>query len=263
MLWEATVTPPHGRTELERLADIDARGERLRAGRVRGGLPGASRHARARHRAGLVVARASSYRGLALDDDALYMATADGEVVALKARTGAEIWRQKALLHRGLSARRGHGRCDRGRRLPGLRALARQGDRGARRARQRRQGARISTAPLAVGQHGAGAATTAARSALSGNTARRIAQQGGRCGAAAGSPGGSPCGNPLRRQRLPASARADRTRDGATCRDASGRQASGRQVAAAHGRDLKAAPCCPSSRSSADPTSANRRCSTC
>jgi outer membrane protein assembly factor BamB len=46
---------------------------------------------------------ASSYRGLTLDDDALYLSTADGEVVALKARTGTEIWRQKALLHRGLS----------------------------------------------------------------------------------------------------------------------------------------------------------------
>jgi hypothetical protein len=47
---------------------------------------------------------ASSYRGIALDDDALYIANADGEVVALRRRTGAEIWRQKALLHRGLSA---------------------------------------------------------------------------------------------------------------------------------------------------------------
>jgi outer membrane protein assembly factor BamB len=47
---------------------------------------------------------ASSYRGLGLDEDALYVATAEGEVVALRRRTGAEIWRQNALLHRGLSA---------------------------------------------------------------------------------------------------------------------------------------------------------------
>src|SRR5262249_26111822 len=33
----------------------------------------------------------------------LYMATADAEIVALRRRTGAEIWRQKALLRRGLS----------------------------------------------------------------------------------------------------------------------------------------------------------------
>jgi len=37
-----------------------------------------------------------------LDEDALYVATADGELVALKARTGAQIWRQKALLHRAV-----------------------------------------------------------------------------------------------------------------------------------------------------------------
>jgi len=47
---------------------------------------------------------ASSYRGMTLDADVLYMVSADGEVVALRARTGTEIWRQKALLHRSLSA---------------------------------------------------------------------------------------------------------------------------------------------------------------
>jgi outer membrane protein assembly factor BamB len=47
---------------------------------------------------------ASSYRNLTLDADDLYMATADGEITALRTRTGAELWRQKALLHRGLSA---------------------------------------------------------------------------------------------------------------------------------------------------------------
>jgi outer membrane protein assembly factor BamB len=48
----------------------------------------------------------SSYRGLNLDMDAenLFVSTSDGEVVALRRRTGAELWRQNALLHRGLSA---------------------------------------------------------------------------------------------------------------------------------------------------------------
>ena len=36
--------------------------------------------------------------------DTLYISTADGEIVALRTRTGAELWRQNALLHRGLSA---------------------------------------------------------------------------------------------------------------------------------------------------------------
>ena len=102
--WEATITPPHGRTELERLADIDS------AVRVSGqdvytvGFQG--RVAMLALETGQIwwSHEASSYRGLTLDEDALYVATADGELVALKARTGAQIWRQKALLHRGLSA---------------------------------------------------------------------------------------------------------------------------------------------------------------
>jgi outer membrane protein assembly factor BamB len=102
--WEATVAPPHGRTELERLVDVDS------TPRVSGqdvftvGFQG--RVAMLALDTGQVWVShdASSYRGIALDDDALYMANAAGEVVALRRRTGAEVWRQKALLHRGLSA---------------------------------------------------------------------------------------------------------------------------------------------------------------
>ncbi len=47
---------------------------------------------------------ASSYHGLGIDDDALYMASADGDVIAMRKRTGVEIWRQSALAHRRLSA---------------------------------------------------------------------------------------------------------------------------------------------------------------
>src|ERR1700683_2231162 len=47
MQWEAIITPPHGRTELERLHDVDSPG----------GFSGAGRHAGARHRADLVGAR--------------------------------------------------------------------------------------------------------------------------------------------------------------------------------------------------------------
>lgn len=102
--WEATITPPHGRTELERLDDIDT------AVRVSGqdvytvGFQG--KVAMLAMDTGQVwwSHDASSYRSLALDEDTLYVASADGEIVALKTRTGAELWRQKTLLHRGLSA---------------------------------------------------------------------------------------------------------------------------------------------------------------
>jgi outer membrane protein assembly factor BamB len=102
--WESQVTPPHGRTELERLVDIDSAvgvaGHDVYAVGFQG------RVAMLALDTGQVwwSHEASSYRGLVFDDDTLYMSDANGEVVALKARTGAEVWRQKGLLHRGLSA---------------------------------------------------------------------------------------------------------------------------------------------------------------
>jgi outer membrane protein assembly factor BamB len=102
--WEATVAPPHGRTELERLVDIDS--TPLVSGQDVFTVGFQGRVARLALDTGQVwwSRDASSYKGIALDDDALYIAMADGEVVALRQRTGAEIWRQKALLHRGLSS---------------------------------------------------------------------------------------------------------------------------------------------------------------
>jgi outer membrane protein assembly factor BamB len=102
--WEATIAPPHGRTELERLVDIDT------AIRVSGqdvytvGFQG--KVAMLAIDTGQVwwSHDASSYRSLTLDDDTLFLATADGEIAALRTRTGADLWRQKALLHRGLTA---------------------------------------------------------------------------------------------------------------------------------------------------------------
>ena len=104
VLWEATVTPPHGRTELERLSDIDSAvgvaGHDVYAVGFQG------RVAMLALETGQVwwSHEASSYRGLTLDADTLYVASAEGEVVALRGRTGVELWRQRALLHRGLSA---------------------------------------------------------------------------------------------------------------------------------------------------------------
>src|SRR6185369_6313789 len=46
----------------------------------------------------------SSYRGVDVDDDQMYIATSLGEVVALKKTSGAEVWRDNSLKNRGLSA---------------------------------------------------------------------------------------------------------------------------------------------------------------
>ena len=102
--WEATIAPPHGKTELERLDDVDSTPHVSGQNVFTVGFQG--KVAMLALDTGQVWWQhdASSYRGIALDDDALYVASADGSVVALRRRTGAEIWRQKALLHRGLSA---------------------------------------------------------------------------------------------------------------------------------------------------------------
>ncbi|HEX6572888.1 MAG TPA: PQQ-binding-like beta-propeller repeat protein, partial [Steroidobacteraceae bacterium] len=44
----------------------------------------------------------SSYRGLALDPDQIYVATSDGSVVALRRRDGTVLWQQDGLKRRGL-----------------------------------------------------------------------------------------------------------------------------------------------------------------
>ena len=45
----------------------------------------------------------SSYRGLAVDEENLYVTQSDGIVVALRQRDGSEIWRNEKLKRRGLS----------------------------------------------------------------------------------------------------------------------------------------------------------------
>jgi outer membrane protein assembly factor BamB len=46
----------------------------------------------------------SSYRGLSVDADNLYVTESDGIVVAMRQRDGAEVWRNDKLKRRGLSA---------------------------------------------------------------------------------------------------------------------------------------------------------------
>jgi outer membrane protein assembly factor BamB len=103
-VWEVTLAPPAGRTELERLVDIDspmrAAGDDLYVVAFQGRL------ARIGRETGQVAwtRELSSYRGLAVDEDAVYVSTAEGEVVKVGRRTGVEMWRQKVLGHRRLSA---------------------------------------------------------------------------------------------------------------------------------------------------------------
>jgi outer membrane protein assembly factor BamB len=102
--WEATIAPAHGKTELERMDDVDS------TVRVSGSDVYAIGFQGRISMLALDTGQtwwshdASSFRAIGLDDSSLYISTSDGEVVALRRRTGTELWRQKALLHRRLSA---------------------------------------------------------------------------------------------------------------------------------------------------------------
>jgi outer membrane protein assembly factor BamB len=102
--WDATIGQSHGSTELARLSDVDATvmadGGDLFAIAYQGHV------ARLTLESGQVVwtRDMSSYRGLAVDDQAVYISTAEGEVVRLERNNGTEQWRQKALARRQLTA---------------------------------------------------------------------------------------------------------------------------------------------------------------
>jgi outer membrane protein assembly factor BamB len=102
--WETPVAPSRGRTELERLVDIDSAVRISNQDVYVVGFQG--KVAMLALETGQVwwSHEASSYRSLGIDTEDLYMVSADGEVTALLQRTGTEVWHQKALLHRGLSA---------------------------------------------------------------------------------------------------------------------------------------------------------------
>lgn len=103
-VWDSPVSPAHGRTELERLNDIDAAVKVLGDDVFVAGYQG--RAAMLALDSGQIwwTRELSSYRGVDVDDDQMYVSLSNGELVALRRRTGAELWRNESLKFRGLSA---------------------------------------------------------------------------------------------------------------------------------------------------------------
>ncbi len=103
-VWDTTLSSPHGKTELDRLNDIDS------AVRVVGdnifvtGYQG--RTAMLALDSGQIwwSHDMSSYRGLAVDEENLYVTQDDGVVVAMRQRDGSELWRNDKIRRRALTA---------------------------------------------------------------------------------------------------------------------------------------------------------------
>ena len=103
LLWESLVAPARGRTELERLVDIDSAVKVSGADVFVAGFQGRVAMLALDNGQSWWSREISSHRGLDIDDDRVYVSTSDGDVVALRRRTGVEEWRQDALRRRGLS----------------------------------------------------------------------------------------------------------------------------------------------------------------
>lgn len=104
LLWGATVAPSHGRTEIERLVDIDSTVQVTGQDVYVVGYQG--RAAMLALESGQIwwARELSSHRGLDLDEEKLYVTLADSTVVALRRRDGTEVWRQAQFLRRQLTA---------------------------------------------------------------------------------------------------------------------------------------------------------------
>lgn len=101
--WDKSVSPPAGKSEIDRLVDVDSyvnvvgtdvyavtyQGKAARLDRESGNV--------------LWTRDISSYSGLATDADGVYVSDSTGMLVKFGRRNGEEIWKQEALEHRRLS----------------------------------------------------------------------------------------------------------------------------------------------------------------
>jgi outer membrane protein assembly factor BamB len=102
-VWDTALASPHGRTELDRLVDIDSAVRAVGDNVFAVGFQG--RSAMLALDSGQIwwSHDMSSYRGLAVDEQNLYVTQSDGIVVALRQRDGSELWRNQKLKLRRLS----------------------------------------------------------------------------------------------------------------------------------------------------------------
>ncbi len=100
VLWESLLAPPKGRSDLDRLSDIDGSiavvGQDVYASGYQGRLASIAAES------GQVLwsREVSSYVGVSADWSSVYTASADGEIIALAKRDGVESWRNNDLLRR-------------------------------------------------------------------------------------------------------------------------------------------------------------------
>lgn len=103
VLWETTIAVSRGRSEIERLIDIDAQ-PMVRDGVIYT-VTYQGRIAAVRIDSGRIlwVREVSSYSGMAMDAHRVYLSDSEGQVWGLDRFSGATLWKQDRLLRRMLS----------------------------------------------------------------------------------------------------------------------------------------------------------------
>jgi outer membrane protein assembly factor BamB len=104
VLWESTVGVPEGRSELERMVDIDA--DPVLADGILYAAAYQARLVALTSVAGSLLWShdLSTYQGMVAGADALYLSDSDGKVLAVSRRTGAVLWQQDKLAGRTITA---------------------------------------------------------------------------------------------------------------------------------------------------------------
>ncbi len=98
--WEAVLSPPTGRSDLERLADIDGAMAVVGQDLYASGYNGNTAAIAVESGQVLWSRDISTYAGLGADASNVYVVSEEGALIAMNRRTGAELWRQDALLRR-------------------------------------------------------------------------------------------------------------------------------------------------------------------
>ncbi len=104
LLWETTIAVPHGRTDLERLVDIDGLFSAADGVVYVSSYQGRVVAVSATDGNVLWARDMSSYTGLTVSGDHIFVTDSGSRVWALDRRTGATLWRQDSLFGRELSA---------------------------------------------------------------------------------------------------------------------------------------------------------------
>ena len=100
IVWDAMLVPPSGRSDLERLSDVDGRISVVGQDVYASGYQGRVAALAAESGQVLWAREISSYVGVAADWSNVYTTNDDGEIVAMFRRNGTESWRQDSLLRR-------------------------------------------------------------------------------------------------------------------------------------------------------------------